>query len=70
MNPAVPVEMIYVLAIIFAVLSLVFLSGKGAPLFVGHNTIREPAFSEKELCKALGVCLCVLSVFLLITALI
>ena len=70
MNPAVPVEMIFVLAIIFASLSLVFLNGKGASLFVGHNTILEPAFSPGKLCKALGVCLCIVTVFLLITALI
>ena len=51
MNPAVPVEMIFVLAIIFASLSLVFLSGKGASLFVGHNTILEPAFSPESCAK-------------------
>ena len=29
-------------------LSLVFLSGKVASAFVGHNTLREPAFSGKK----------------------
>lgn len=38
--------MIFVLAIIFASLSLVFLSGKGASLFVGHNTILDLSAPE------------------------
>lgn len=51
MNAGIPVEMIYGLAVVFAVLALIFLSGKGASLFVGHNTLREPAFSEKSCAK-------------------
>lgn len=70
MNPYIPVQAIYVIAAIFAALSIVFLKGKAAALFVGHNTAREPVFSTQKLSKALGVCFAVITVLLLITALI
>lgn len=70
MGLGIPVGVIYGLAAIFAVLSILFLKGKGSSLFVGHNTVREPAFSEHKLCRALGVCLVIIAVFLLIAALI
>ena len=70
MGLGIPVGVIYGLAAIFAVLSILFLKGKGSSLFVGHNTVRKPAFSEHKLCKSLGVCLAVIAAFLLIAALI
>ncbi|MBP3488164.1 MAG: DUF3784 domain-containing protein [Roseburia sp.] len=63
----VPVIVIYVLFVIFAVLSAVFLKGKGSSLFAGHSTVREPAFAPVKLCKAMGICFAVLAIFLLIT---
>lgn len=56
MNQSIPVEIIYGLCILFTVLSILFLRGKGSSLFVGHNTTKEPAFQPVKLCKALGVC--------------
>ena len=70
MNPYIPVQAIYVLTAIFAALSIIFLKGKASALFVGHNTAREPVFSTKNLCKALGVCFAVITILLLVTALI
>lgn len=70
MTHYIPVQVIYGLAVLFAALSIIFLKGKAAALFVGHNTAREPVFSTQKLCKALGVCFAVITVLLLITALI
>ncbi|MGN0649429.1 MAG: hypothetical protein ACI4KM_03255 [Oscillospiraceae bacterium] len=54
MNPFVPVELIFALASVFAGLAMAFLSGKGASLFVGHNTLHEPAFSGKKAVQSAG----------------
>ncbi|MGN0679490.1 MAG: DUF3784 domain-containing protein [Oscillospiraceae bacterium] len=70
MVEGIPVQIVYVLAAIFTVLSFVFLKGKASSLFVGHNTFREPAFSQFSLCKAFGVCLSVITAILYIAALI
>lgn len=70
MNSYISAWVVYTLAAIFAVLSVVFLKGKAASLFVGHNTARKPVFSQRKLCKAFGACLAVAAVLLLITAVI
>lgn len=70
MNSYIPAWVVYTLAAIFAVLSVVFLKGKAASLFVGHNTARKPVFSQRKLCKAFGACLAVTAALLLITAVI
>ena len=70
MDTNLPVEVIYVLDIIFAILAIVFLKGKGEAMMVRYNTLKEPVFNERKLCQALGVCFAILAVFLLIVALI
>lgn len=70
MNSNISVVVIYGLFIVFAILSIVFLMGKGKTLFVGHNTAKEPRFSTTKLSKAVGVCFSIITVLLLITALI
>lgn len=68
MSFEVPIELIYVLFVIFAVLSAVFLKGIGGSLFVGHNTAQEPAVSPVKLCRAMGICFAIIAIFLLITS--
>lgn len=63
MSFEVPVELIYVLFVIFAVLSAVFLKGIGSSLFVGHNTAQEPAVSPVKLCRAMGICFAIIAFF-------
>ena len=70
MNSNISVVVIYGLIIIFAVLSIVFLKGKGKTLFVGHNTTKEPRFSTTKLSKVVGMCFSIITVILFITALI
>lgn len=59
----------YVLAAIFALLSIMFFAGKGRSLFVGHNTAKEPAFDLIKLSKAIGICLIAMAACLLTMAL-
>lgn len=63
-----PVEMIYGLTIIFLVLIVLFLTGKGSSLIVGHNTLQEPKFDTKKLSKAIGGGFAVLTVLLGVTS--
>lgn len=70
MNSNVPVVVIYSLTILFAILSIVFLKGKGKNFFVGHNTTKTPKFSTTKLSKGVGICFSIITVFLFITALI
>ena len=70
MNSNISVVVIYGLIIVFAVLSTVFLKGKGKTLFVGHDTTKAPRFSTAKLSKAVGMCFSFITVFLFITALI
>lgn len=69
MNQSIPVEIIYCFCVLFTMLSILFLKGKGSSLFVGHNTTKEPAFQPVKLCKPLGVCFAGIALLLLITAL-
>lgn len=48
MNSNSSVVVIYGLIIIFAILSIVFLTGKGKTLFVGHNTTKAPPVQYDE----------------------
>ncbi|MBQ8189154.1 MAG: DUF3784 domain-containing protein [Lachnospiraceae bacterium] len=59
----------YVLAAIFALLSIMFFAGKGRSLFVGHNTAKEPAFDLIKLSKAIGICLIAMTACLVTMAL-
>ena len=70
MSENIPVVVVYVLVLLFAVLSIVFLKGKAKNLFVGHNTAKAPKFSTTKLSKAVGICFSIITVFLFITALI
>ena len=70
MNSNISVVVIYGLIIVFAILSTVFLKGKGKTLFVGHNTMKAPRFSTTKLSKTVGMCFSILTVLLFITALI
>lgn len=70
MNTNLPIEVIYVLAVICAIVAIIFFKGKGKAMMVRYNTLKEPVFNESKLSKALGVCFAILAVFLLIVALI
>lgn len=64
----VPVQLIYILFVIFAILSVVLLKGIGHSLFVGHDTVQGPTFQPVKLCKAMGICFAIIAIFLLISS--
>jgi cell division protein FtsW (lipid II flippase) len=50
--------LIYGIAIVFFVLSVVFLMGKGSWLIAGYNTASEQKrrqYDEKKLCRVMGI---------------
>ncbi|MGN0507510.1 MAG: DUF3784 domain-containing protein [Lachnospiraceae bacterium] len=66
-----PVEAVYLLAVIFGILTILFLMGKGSSLIPGNNTAltkKQDRFDKKKLCRGIGVCFGALEVFLIITA--
>lgn len=62
------VEVIYGLTIVFLIVTVFFLMGKGSSLIVGHNTLQETRFDPKKLGKAIGGCFFVLTGFLGVTS--
>lgn len=66
-----PDWVLYVVIILFAVLSILFLSGKGAGFIAGYNTASEKEkkkYDEKKLCRVTGGGMAVVTVMLVITA--
>lgn len=57
-----PVEVIYGLTIVFLIITVFFLMGKGSSFIVGHNTLQETRFAPRKLGKAIGGCFSVLTV--------
>ncbi len=63
MDSNISVVLVYILAVIFAALSGLFLKGKGKKLFVGHDTTIEPRFCTAKLSKVVGICFAIITVF-------
>lgn len=63
-----PVEIIYGLTLVFLILSIVFLMGKGSSLIVGHSTVQKEKFSTKKVCRAIGICCSVMTTLLGVTS--
>lgn len=71
MNGTNSVIPIYVIFVLFAVLSVVFLTGHGAGLIAGYNTSSEQEkakYNEKKLCRVMGIGMAVIAVAILIMA--
>mgnify|MGYP000541737089 CR=1 FL=1 len=43
-----PIEAVYGLTIVFLIITIVFLMGKGSSFIVGHNTLQETRFEPKK----------------------
>ena len=63
-----PDWVVYVGFIIFAVLSIVLISGHGSWLISGYNTASEEKakYNEKKLCRTMGIGMSVIAILLLI----
>ncbi|WP_368202429.1 DUF3784 domain-containing protein [Agathobacter rectalis] len=64
-----PDWVVYVGFIIFAVLSIVLISGHGSWLISGYNTAskeEKAKYNEKKLCRAMGIGMSVIAILLLI----
>jgi len=65
----IPVQFVYGLTLLFIILTIIFLKGKGSSLVVGHDTIQPPKIDEKKICKAMGICFLILTILLGFTSL-
>lgn len=57
--------------VLFAILSIVLLSGKGAFLIAGYNTASEQEkaqYDEKKLCRVMGICMLLITAILAVYA--
>ena len=64
-----PDWVVYVGFIIFAVLSIVLISGHGSWLISGYNTAskeEKAKYNEKKLCRTMGIGMSVIAILLLI----
>lgn len=60
------------IALLFCVLGLIFVQGRGACLIAGYNTSspqEKAAYNEKALCRAVGIMMFALAACLVIAAL-
>jgi hypothetical protein len=67
-----PDWVVYVGFIIFAVLSIVLISGHGSWLISGYNTAskeEKAKYNEKKLCRTMGIGMSVIAILLLIMVL-
>lgn len=67
-----PNWVLWVVLVIFAVLSAILLSGHGANLIAGYNTSskeEQAKFNEKKLCRVTGCGMLVVTILILVTAL-
>ena len=63
-----PTELVYVFALVFAVLSALLLSGRGSWLIAGYNTAskqQKEQYDEKKLCRVMGGGLAVITLVML-----
>ena len=63
---------LWIVTVLFAILSAVLLSGHGANLIAGYNTASEAEkkrYDEKKLCRILGAGMALITVLLLVSAL-
>ncbi len=68
----IPFFMLLGIALVFIILAVVFLCGKGSFLIAGYNTAsaaERAKYDEKALCKAMGLFMIALAVCWLIAAL-
>lgn len=69
-NIAVPIEIVYVMAIVFAILTIIFLMGKGASLIAVPNIkVKEDKEKYKKLSKVIGIFFGVIDIHLIIISL-
>lgn len=64
--------MMWILVFVFALLSIVFLMGKGGFLIAGYNTASEEEkaqYDEKKLCRVMGIGMTVITISLIIASL-
>ena len=62
---------LYLLAVMFLILSILFFNGKGKNLISGYNTMSEQEkshYDEKRLCKAMGILSLFISILLFFLA--
>ena len=67
-----PDYIIWILAVIFLVLSIVLLTGRGSWLIAGYNTAskeEKSKYDEKKLCRVMGAGMAVITVMLFIMGL-
>ena len=67
-----PEWVVYVGFIIFAVLSIVLISGHGSWLISGYNTAskeEKAKYNEKKLCRTMGIGMSIIAILLLIMGL-
>lgn len=67
-----PIWILYIVTIIFAILSIIFLSGHGSGLIAGYNTKprgEKDKYDKQKLCKCTGVSMSFITVLILITSL-
>lgn len=61
---SVSVWVLYLLTIVFLILSLFFLTGKGSGLFVSRDAIKGGRFDSVKMSKALGICFMIMTLLL------
>lgn len=67
-----PDWIIWVVGVVFAVISIVLLSGHGANLIAGYNTAtkeEKAKVDEKKLCRVIGIGMSIITLLILITGL-
>lgn len=63
---------VWILIIVFAVVSLVLLSGHGSGLIAGYNTLTETEknkYNKKRICRVMGIGMLIITILLLVTLL-
>lgn len=67
-----PIWLIWIIAAIFVILSIILISGHGSGLVAGYNTApkeEKEKYDEKKLCKVVGYGMAVIAILVLIMAL-
>ncbi len=63
---------VWILIIVFAVVSFVLLSGHGSGLIAGYNTLNEAEknkYNIKRICRVMGIGILIITILLLVTLL-
>ena len=64
-----PDEVIWIVFILFTILSIILLSGHGSWLISGYNTAskeEKAKYNEKKLCRTMGIGMAVIAVLILV----